>query len=363
MKIREVYLRETKSYANHTPEVTDDMLDCSLGVNPYGPPEEALEAIRQFDLNRLGAYPHSHAAHDAIIEYWKNQTALTRENILLVDGSVSGIYLINQLFAKPSAEVVGFFPTFTDMIVNVEMHEMRYIGVPPTADDYSENVEKLMESICEKTALVYIDNPNNPTGQLLKKEDIMPVLEKAKELGVYVLVDEAYGDFVTREESMISELGNFSNLLVLRTFSKGFGLAGLRAGYILAAPELVSYMGKTSNPYTMNELTREAVAAAMKRVEYGASHAKDIAAMKQQIRQTVGNKLELLCTDDRVPICTLKHKDGMDLQALLCKVGVLAVSGVEFDAMDASCVRLRVPEEKDLARMLAALRKVDQGEV
>lgn len=359
LKIREQYLRETKSYAAHTPAVTADTLDCSLGVNPYGPPACALDAVRSFDLARLGDYPHTHAAHDAIIRYWKDQAPLTRENILLVDGSVSALYLINALFAKPGAEVVGFVPSFTDMIVNVEMQGMRYTGVAPADETYREDVDALLAAMSGETALVYIDNPNNPTGQLLSKKELLRVLERAEELGAYVLVDEAYGDFVSREESILSALPRFPKLLVLRTFSKGFGLAGLRAGYVLAAAELVAYMSKTSNPYTMNELTREAAAAAMEAPDHPASHGENFVRVKADLRAATGGALTMLCTDDRVPICTLKHKDPVDLQQLLVREGVLTVSGAEFDSMDESCVRLRVPKAEAAHRLVEAVRRVD----
>ena len=361
MKIRPVYQAKTKSYADHTPQPTADTLDCSLGVNPYGPPSQALEAVRAFDLAHLGDYPHSWAAHDAIIGYWADQTKLTRENILLVDGSVSALYLINPLFALPRAKVVGFAPTFTDMVVNVEMQGMTYVPVVPTREDFAEDVDALLAAMDEETSLVYIDNPNNPTGQLLPKADLIRVLDKAKELQAAVLIDEAYGDFVSKEESILSEREKYDNLLVLRTFSKGFGLAGLRAGYIITDPLLISYMSKTTNPYCMNELTRYAAAAAMTAEGYPSAHGPDFAKIKEELRAVTGNKLTLLATDGRVPICSLRHKEDVDLQALLFEEGVLTVSGAEFDAMDARCVRLRVPKGSLAGKLIEAVRRVNEG--
>lgn len=361
MKIREVYEKERKSYASHTPEAREGILDCSQGVNPYGPPAQALEAVRAFDPGRLGNYPHTHAAHDAIIRYWSGQAALRRENILLVDGSVSALYLINQLFARPGAKVVGFYPSFTDMIVNVDMQGMEYAGVPPRDGDYREDVESLLAAMDENTSLVYIDNPNNPTGQLLSREELAPVLKRARELGAYVLIDEAYGDFVGREASVLPALPENENLLVLRTFSKGFGLAGLRAGYVLASEKLVEYLGKTTNPYAMGELTREAAAAAMEAPDHPAAHAAYFAEAKRRIRESVGGKLSLLRTDGRVPICTLCHREDVDLQAALYEKGILTVSGEEFDCMGRRFVRLSIPREEDAQRLLDAVRQVDGG--
>lgn len=360
MKIRAQYRKETKSYADHTPAPKPGILDCSLGVNPYGPPAQALEAMAAFDLTRMGDYPHSAAAHQAICRHWAEQAALTQENLLLVDGSVSGLYLINALFAQPGAEVVGFFPAFTDMIVNVEMQGMVYRGVTSSSPDRRESVEDLLAAMDEKTALVYIDNPNNPTGQCLPKQDILPVLDKAKALGAYVLVDEAYGDFVGRQASILSAWADYDNLIVLRTFSKGFGLAGLRAGYIVAPAELIGYMEKTTNPYSISDLGRLACAAAMDTPDYPASHGGEFAQAKQAIRRATGNNLTLLATDDRVPICTLRHKDPVDLQALLYAENVLTVSGAEFDSLGENSVRLRVPRQGEVERLVAAIAAVER---
>ena len=362
MKIREEYLKETKSYAAHTPESTPNTLDCSLGVNPYGPPLEALTAIRSFDAVRLGNYPHSHAVTDAIIRYWREYAVLKSQNIMLVDGSISGLYLVNALFAKPGAQVVGFMPTFTDMVVSVGLNGMKYIGIPPADSDYRLDVKAMLDAISEETSFVYIDNPNNPTGQLLPVSEIERIVEKANKSDGCVLIDEAYADFVEKSDSAMPLLAKYDNLMVLRTFSKGFGLAGLRAGYLASSPELVGLMGKASNPYTMNELTREAAAAAMDAVGYPTSHVRQIMSVKEALRRSCGHALTMLVTDDRVPICTLKHKDTVDLQALLCRQDILTVSGVEFDCMDASFVRLRVPRKEEAGRLIEAVRKVDLGQ-
>lgn len=83
--------------------------------------------------------------------------------------------------------------------------------------------------------------------------------------------------------------------------------------------------------------------------------------MKQALRDAIGHRLTLLHTDDRVPICVLKHRQAVDLQAILAKKGGLTVSGSEFEGLDVSCVRLRIPQNRDMERLLCAVRKIDQG--
>lgn len=362
MKIRSEFLIPIKSYADNTPEATPDILDCSLGENPYGFTPAAAAALRDFDPERMAHYPHSHRASGAIIRHWAGQAKLAADNILLCDGSIAALYLINSLFSTPGAQVVGYAPTFTDMVVNVKMLGMTYTAVPMSpAENFKADPDALLAAITPETALVYIDNPNNPTGQTMPLEDVERIVGRAAEVGAYILLDEAYGDFIPREESAVALLDRYPNLIVTRTFSKGFGLAGLRAGCILASPEVIGYLGKVSNPYMMNELTREIVAAALTDGGYPASHAAEFEAAKRALAAQTGKNVTLLHTDYRVPICTLRHRDsGANLQKLLYGNGVLTVSGAEFDGLDAAAVRLRIPKGAETEKLFQAVGLIDR---
>jgi histidinol-phosphate aminotransferase len=355
VKIRDELLTQRHSYAANTPERTARTLDCSLGVNPYGFPAAVAQAYRDFDVDRLYHYPHSHAPQAAIVDYWAAYAYIEPENIVLTDGSIAALYLLCNILSRPGAEVVGFVPSFTDMIEYARMMGMRYTGVPARPDG-SEDVEAMLEAITKETSLVYIDNPNNPTGQFLSLSDIDRVLAKCEALGVYAIIDEAYGDFLPREESAVTLGPKYHNIIIVRTFSKGFGLAGVRAGYIITNQRLISYIGKVSNPYMMSEFSRELAAAALTDRAFSASHADDFAAAKRQLRAALGEKMFMQKTDDRVPICTLTCRDEQaDLQALLLKNDLLTCSGAEFEPLLASSARLRVPKNEEVPQLIAAV--------
>ena len=363
MKIRPELLEERKSYAANTPLVTEDILDCSLGENPYGYPPSVEDALRSFDMKRMAHYPHSHAAVDGIIAYWKDFAAIKPENVLLTDGSIGALYVVNGLFAQKGARVTGFEPSFTDMIVNCRLQGMVYEGVPLSKNpDFAADAAALEDAIDERTSVVYIDNPNNPTGQVLTLPELGRIAAKAASCGACLVVDEAYGDFIPQDESAVGFLTEYDNVIIVKTFSKGFGLAGLRAGYLLAPEKLVACMMRLSNPYMMNEPTRVAVAAAMECADWPVSHSDDFVRAKEEMKKRIGHNLTLLRTDMRVPICALRHKDpDADLQRLLYDAGVMTVSGAEFDGLGASAVRLRVPEAAQHARLLDAVERVDRG--
>lgn len=364
MKIRNELLSKVRTYAGHTPHVTADTLDCSMGVNPYGFPDAVREAFTSFDPERFYNYPSSDAPQQAIVDYWADYAFIEPENIVLTDGSVSALYLLCNILAKKGAEVMGFMPTFTDMVEYSRMMAMRYVGIPARQEDgWRMEVSDLVDAISADTSLVYIDRPNNPTGQTLTLAEVEQILARCEQLGVYCIVDEAYGDFIPREESAVTLGPKYKNIIIVRTFSKGFGLAGLRAGYIITTQDLIRYISKVSNPFMMSELSREMAAAALSDRTYGDSHSGDFIAMKTALREACGDNLTMACTDDRVPICLIQHRDErIDLQDELMKHGVLCCSGTEFEPMERNSVRLRVPRAEEMDKLLSAIKAVGKGE-
>ena len=115
MKIRKELLEQEKiSYAMDHIELPEGGVDCSEGCNPYGFPPECAEVLKRFDPARLGPYPHSDALYDAIREFWKDQIDVERHNILLADGSINALYIINNIFDTHNSVVLGISPQFTD---------------------------------------------------------------------------------------------------------------------------------------------------------------------------------------------------------------------------------------------------------
>ena len=363
MKIRkELCDVEKKSYASDIIILPPNGVDCSEGCNPYGFPNSVNEIVKNYDANKLSAYPHSQAAHNAIINYWKNQTSLTKENILLVDGSVAGLYIINTIFAEVGAKVVGYAPQFTDYVANARFLGMDYTAVTLLPEDnYAFKVESILQKMTSDVSVVYLDNPNNPTGQIISIQDIEKVLIKAKELGICVVVDEAYGDFMEKEESAIRFLDHYDNLIVLRTLSKGFGLAGIRAGYILTSTKLINYMKKITNPYAVGELSRDIIGAVLTEENDLAEHIKYFSKAQEILESLMGKTLIMAKSDPRVPICLLKHNDpSVDLPKLLFEHGVLSVPGEEFETLDKTTARIRIPKQELLDKLFEAIKSIGE---
>lgn len=384
LKIKKQLLEQEKvSYAMDHIELPEGGIDCSEGCNPYGFPHECAEALKNMDPALMGPYPHSQALYNGIMEYWKDYCNVERENILITDGSISGLYIINNIFDTHNAVVLGISPQFTDYYMHAEMIGIEY--APYQLDpkrNYKFDLDEFLEmhyGIDTEEALpesgksynyIYIDNPNNPTGQCINLKDIETIVAEADNFNITVIIDEAYGDFMSKENSAVRLCEKYPNLVVLRTMSKGFGLAGMRIAYIIGAKPLIGYMNKMVNPYMVGEVGREIAAEALKHDEFIEDSKKNFARMKKEIRAVLGcteehpggntGRLHMAETLDTNSLFMVYHDDpSIDLKNEFWNRGVLVIDGYDFKGLDSSAARIRLPRMDDFPVLLQAIREIN----
>jgi len=175
------------------------------------------------------------------------------EQIFLGNGSDEPIDLLIRSFCEPGKEnIVTIDPTYGMYKVAASVNNVEVKKVSLT-EDFQLDAEQMLNAADENTKLIFLCSPNNPTGNLLGKEAVLQLVNKFK--GIIVL-DEAYIDFAP-DKSLLSELSNYPNLVILQTFSKAWGMAGIRLGMAFAAPEIISVLTKIKYPYNLNILTQE----------------------------------------------------------------------------------------------------------
>lgn len=208
-------------------------------------------------LKEINRYPDSNAEklRDKIGLY----IGVNPDYILAGNGSSEMIELVMKTFIEKDDEILSFVPTFTMYGIFSKIYSAEFIGIEGNEelssnprDDFSVDIDILIEKAKEiNPKLILLCNPNNPTGDLISKDDIKKLLENTDSL---VVVDEAYIEFA--DESMVDEIDNYQNLIILRTLSKAIGLAGIRLGYMVSNTEIIGWVNKIKAPYNLNSLSQ-----------------------------------------------------------------------------------------------------------
>ncbi|PRC94006.1 histidinol-phosphate transaminase [Solimicrobium silvestre] len=234
----------------HVPDAAN-MVKLDAMENPYGLPD-AIKAklgahLSEVALNRY-PIPSYRVLKQKICQQFGVPTGF---DVILGNGSDELISMLSVACAKPGAKVLAPVPTFVMYAISAQLAGVEFVGVPLQADLTLDLPAMLVAIKQHRPALLYLANPNNPTGTWFDDAQIIQIIHAMAEIGL-VVVDEAYQPFAPG--SMMSRLPEFENLIVMRTVSK-LGLAGLRLGYMSAAPALLAEIEKVRPPYNVNVLT------------------------------------------------------------------------------------------------------------
>ncbi len=273
--------------------------------------------------------------------------------IFVGNGSDEAIDLLFRIFCEPKNDNVLICPpTYGMYEVSAEINDISVKRVNLTPD-FQLDPAAIQNSIDEKTKLLFICSPNNPTGNLMRREQI---LKLAKNFGGIVVVDEAYIHF-SNERSLIDEIVNYPNLAVLQTFSKAWGLAGLRVGLAFASEEIIRLFNKVKPPHNVSQIAQEAILDAL---ENHAKVEKTIAEIISE-REKVIKNLQKLSTIDRIyptdaNFVLVKTSDAEKIYEFLLddKIVVRNRNNVE---MCLGCLRITVGTPEENESLLKSLRK------
>lgn len=230
--------------------------------NPYGPSPKVYEALRN-SLRLLYRYP-SRDDYEELRRTIASKLGLNSfESVVLGSGSDELIDLTVKAFLEQGETAVTVNPTFPMYRFYVKLAG-GVVEERPMTEDFRFDVDGILEALEDgKVKLIMICNPNNPTGTYMDREALHPILET----GVLTVVDEAYIEF-SRGRSTVDLVDEYENLIVLRTFSKAYGLAGLRIGYAVAVKKVAQILDKVRSPYNVNVLAVKAASAALEDEDY-----------------------------------------------------------------------------------------------
>lgn len=233
-------------------------------------------------------------------------------------GSDEAIDLVYRIFCTPGEDnAIAIAPSYGVYKVAAEINDIEIREVLLN-DDFSLPVERLLTAADGNSKVMWICSPNNPTGNAFPKEDILKVVEKFQGI---VVVDEAYADF-SDKGSMLPEIARHSNLIVMRTFSKAWGMAGMRVGMAFAAPEIITYFDRVKYPYNMSCLIQEEL---LKRLEsFRADRIVEIKGWAAKMRQALAEMdvVEKVYPTD-ANFILIKVKDAKAMYDYLISQGVI----------------------------------------
>lgn len=322
--------------------------------NPLGPSQKALDAVKGH-LKAIHRYP------DGSCFYLKEKLAarlgIDKSRIILGNGSNEIIELIVRAFLRPGDEAIMAHPAFIVYQMIVQAAGGKNVILP--LKDFTHDLEAMAGAITEKTRLVFITNPNNPTGTIVKRLEFERFLKRIPE-DVVVVMDEAYFEYVS-DPDYPDGMDYISDRFVisLRTFSKIYGLAGLRIGFGVASEEIINYLEKVRQPFNVNSLAQVAAIAALDDEE----HVNKSVKINHEGLSYLYGELDSLGLDyvkSHANFLLIDIKgDGIKVYQHLMKEGVIVRPMGMYDLKNYLRITVGLPEENE--RFIEALKKVLGG--
>jgi len=274
------------------------------------------------------------------------------EKIFLGNGSDEPIDLVIRIFCEPRIDnIVAIDPTYGMYKVCADVNDVEYRKVL-LDENFDLDAQRLLDKTDENTKLIYLCSPNNPTGNLLKRDEIKKVLDSFSGI---VIIDEAYIDFAS-EETWIDSLDNHPNLIVFQTFSKAWGLAAVRLGMAFTSPEIIKLFNKVKYPYNVNILTQNFVSEELDKLELRKQWIKILLDGRDYLNKELANLpfVEKIYPTD-ANFILVKVGDANSMYKQLADKGVI-VRNRNAVSLCAGCLRITVGTDEENKTLIDTLK-------
>ncbi len=325
-----------------------DVIKLASNENPFGPSPKAIEAIRRY-APHVNLYPEDHPRE--LIKGISEYLGLPSDQVVVGGNGADEIMeLMIKLVISQGDKVILHQPTFP----YYEILTRIYGGTPrnvPMGQGYTFPVDHMLKEGAN-ARLAIMCSPNNPTGSIISEKDLRAVLES----GVLVMLDEAYVEFAERSHTHL--VGEYENLMVLRTFSKAFGLAGLRVGYGVGSADLIKELLKIKPPHNVNLLAQKAAMAALQDLQYMQNGVKHIIKMRADMLTKLSDipGLKAYPSEANFLLVSLEKGKGRTTVQELEKRGIIVRGCAGFGLEDS--VRVSIGTEDENTAFLSAFRDV-----
>ncbi|RZI65576.1 histidinol-phosphate transaminase [Variovorax guangxiensis] len=320
--------------------------------NPYGlPPALQAELGARLGAVALNRYPG--ARGDDLKRALADHAGMPAGfSMMLGNGSDELISMLTVACDRPGAAILAPVPGFVMYGICAQLQDVKFVGVPLTADFELDGPAMLAAIATEKPAIVYVAYPNNPTANLWDDAVIEQIVEAQGAQGGLVIMDEAYQPFAAR--SYIDRVARHGHVLLMRTLSK-FGLAGIRLGYLMGPQALIAEIDKVRPPYNISVLNCECALFALEHADVFAAQAAELRAQRAQLVAGLAKVPGLMQWPSEANMVLVRVPDAAKTFEGMKAQGVLIKNVSKMHPLLANCLRLTVGTADDNARMLAAL--------
>ncbi|AKL94471.1 threonine-phosphate decarboxylase [Clostridium aceticum] len=338
----------------------DDLLDYSANINPLGLPD-SLKTMILHSIEDLQHYPdiHYEELKMAIAEYY----CVDKKDIFVGNGAAQIIF--DTIHALNPKKTMILAPTFSEYeralkvcgseIVKHALHE---------EEDFRVNIQELLEAMDKDIDLMILCNPNNPTSKLLKAEEIKKVLEQAVKKNIYLMIDEAFMDFVSEEESysMMQSYREYENLVIVRAFTKFYGIPGLRLGFGLCSNEkLKEKISSGAIPWSINTFAAYFGKVLLAETNYVEKTHRWLENEKKRFVEKLKEIDGLKIFSPSVNFILVKilkpNVDVLQLQKKLLEKNILIRDCSNFSNLDKSFFRIAIKDETNNEKFAEALQE------
>ncbi len=328
-----------------------DIIKLASNENPLGPSPSALAAMEKA-LQQLHLYPDGNAFY--LKRKLADKLGVEPGNIILGNGSNEIIEFVGHALMAPGTDVIVSQYCFAIYPIIARMFGANLITVP--ARDHGHDLPAMLNAITPQTRVIFVANPNNPTGTIAPREEIVELINQVPP-HILLVLDEAYIEFLDDAVDLVPLIrhGLKPNLLLMRTFSKIYGLAGLRLGYGIGQPELITALEKIRQPFNINSLVQAGAIAALDDLEHVARTRHNNAAGMRLFQQGL-HQLGLNYIPSAANFLLVKVTDGQRVFNELQKQGVITRPMGGYQMPEFIRISIGTPAENE--RCLAALKKV-----
>ena len=320
--------------------------------NSLGPSNKAIDSIRNY-ASKVNIYPDGGGYY--LKRALAEKLGLKIEEIILGNGSDEIVSLIAHVFLQKGEEAIMGDPSF--LMYRIDAQLSQGIALPIPLSNFRLNLPAMAKAITPKTKLIFISNPNNPTGTIVEEKEVINFLKDLSSQ-IIVIFDEAYFEYVEDENypQTINLLNEKNNIIILRTFSKIYGLAGLRVGYGISQPQIIKMLNRARPPFNVNSLAQVAALASLKDQDQVVRSKRLIKQEKEYLYSSL-KKMKLFYVPTHANFILIKlGRKASYVEKKLLQDGII-IRGMKAYNLT-QYIRLTIGTRKENERFIRALRKI-----